>query len=62
MLFHVTAAGILLHLFQPSPVRINECVIQHFVSECSPGYEHFDTPELQLFTKDDASGYITFIF
>lgn len=47
------------HLFQTFTIWKNECVIQHCVSECSPGYQHFYIPETQI---DDASGYITFVF
>jgi hypothetical protein len=47
------------HLFQTFTIWENECVIQHCVSECSPGYQHFYIPEIQV---DDASGCITFIF
>jgi hypothetical protein len=47
------------YLFQPFTILENDCVVQHCVSECSPGYQHFYVPEILL---DDASGYIMFIF
>lgn len=47
------------HLFQPFTLWENECVIQSCVSECSPSYQNFYIPEIQV---DVVSGYITFIF